>query len=144
VFGVSLFSMVAAFGTARDTRFEDIPRQEVVEQLALPALAPASEPEPKLPARRPGPARRHRHGTCCSDLGIDDPAAFGFLKGNATPRPVPPIEPGQEPHRPYRPPGRIASLVFPLNGGKDQGLVVERKGERFSASEQPWRLKPRS
>jgi murein DD-endopeptidase MepM/ murein hydrolase activator NlpD len=36
--------------------------------------------------------------------------------------------------------GELQTLVFPLNGGKDQALVVERQGDRFSASEQTLQL----
>jgi hypothetical protein len=43
VVGVSLFSMVAAFGTVNDAPLADIPRQQVVEQLALPPLTASAD-----------------------------------------------------------------------------------------------------
>ncbi len=132
--------MVAAFGTARDTRFDDIPRLETVEQLALPALAPASEPDLHFLREE-----RVRRGDTVMDLlqrlGIDDPAAFAFLKGNATSQTLfRQLSPGKNLTARTGAHGELQSLVFPLNGGKDQALVVERQGERFSASEQPLRL----
>ena len=132
--------MVAAFGTVRDTRFDDIPRVETVEQLALPALAPASEPEPQFLREE-----RVRRGDTVMDLlqrlGIDDPAAFAFLKGNATSQTLfRQLSPGKNLTARTGAHGELQALVFPLNGGKDLALVVEREGERFSASEQPLRL----
>ncbi len=132
--------MVAAFGTAQDTRFDDIPRLEIVEQLALPALAPASEPDLHFLREE-----RVRRGDTVMDLlqrlGIDDPAAFAFLKGNATSQTLfRQLSPGKNLTARTGAHGELQSLVFPLNGGKDQALVVERQGRRLSASEQPLRL----
>jgi hypothetical protein len=128
VLGVSLFSMVAAFGTARDTRFDDIPRVETVEQLALPALAPASEPEPQFLREE-----RVRRGDTVMDLlqrlGIDDPAAFAFLKGNATSQTLfRQLSPGKNLTARTGAHGELQALVFPLNGGKDLALGGRTRG----------------
>jgi murein DD-endopeptidase MepM/ murein hydrolase activator NlpD len=70
-------------------------------------------------------------------LGVDDPAAVGFLKGsNTTQSLFRQLSPGKSLSARTGPQGELQSLVFPLNGGKDQALVVERQGARFIASEQ--------
>ena len=132
--------MVAAFGTARDTRFNDIPRLETVEHLALPALVPAAEAEQSFLREE-----RVQRGDTVMDLlqrlGIDDPAAVSFLKGNATSQTLfRQLSPGKNLTARTGPQGELQALVFPLNGGKDQALVVERQDSRFSASEQPLQL----
>ena len=138
--GVSLFSMVAALGTVNDVRPADIPQQQVVERLALPALSAATESEQSFLHEE----RVQRGDTVMGllqRLGIDDPAAVGFMKGNATTQSLfRQLSPGKNLTVRTGPQGELQSLVFPLNGGKDQALVIERKadgvGSAFSASEQ--------
>ncbi len=140
VIGVSLFSMVAAFGTARDTRFDDIPRQETVERLALPALTPAIDAGQSF-LREERVQRGDTVMELLQRLGIDDPAAVAFVKGNATAQTLfRQLSPGKNLTARTGANGELQTLVFPLNGGKDQALVVERQGDRFSASEQPLQM----
>ena len=132
--------MVAAFGTVNDARLTDIPRQQVVEQLALPSLdATADNAQTFLREERV------QRGDTVMDLlqrlGVDDPAAIGFLKGNASAHSLfRQLSPGKNLTARTGPQGELQTLVFPLNGGKDRALVVERKvdnsGEGFSAAEQ--------
>lgn len=135
--------MVAAFGTARDTRFDDIPRQEVVERLALTALTaltPAVETEQSF-LREERVQRGDTVMGLLQRLGIDDPAAIAFLKGNAASQTLfRQLSPGKNLTARTGSQGELQSLVFPLNGGKDQALVIERQGERFTATEQALRL----
>ncbi len=136
VFGVSLFSMVAAFGTARDTRFEDVPRQQVIEQLTLAALPATSEAEQSF-LREDRVQRGDTVMELMRRLGVDDPEAMGFLKGSATTQTLfRQLSPGKNLSARTGPQGELHSLIFPLNGGKDRALVVERKGNRLTASEQ--------
>ena len=141
VLGVSLFGMVAAFGTANDSLTTDIPRQQVVEKLALPALTASADTTQSF-LREERVQRGDTVAGLLQRLGIDDPAAVGFLKGNASAQSLfRQLSPGKNLTARTGPQGELQTLVFPLNGGKDQALVVERKakqgGDAFSASEQP-------
>ncbi|MCK9389011.1 MAG: M23 family metallopeptidase [Sulfuritalea sp.] len=140
VLGISLFGMVAALGTVNDTRLPDIPRQQVVEQLALPALTVAGDSDQSF-LREERVQRGDTVMELLQRLGVDDPDAIGFLKGNATAQSLfRQLSPGKNVTTRTGPQGELQTLVFPLNGGKDQALVVERRvgntGEQFSASEQ--------
>lgn len=140
VVGASLFSMMAAFGTAIDTRFDDIPRQQVVEQLTLPPLAAAEEVGQSF-LREERVQRGDTVMSLLQRLGIDDPAAIGFLKNNTTAQSLfRQLSPGKNLTARTGAQGDLQMLVFPLNGGKDQALVVERSGEGFSAAERPLSL----
>ena len=140
VVGVSLFSMVAAFGTVSDVRFADIPRQLVVEQLALPALRTPGEGGQSF-LREERVQRGDTVLGLLQRLGVDDQAAVAFLKGNTTTQSLfRQLSPGKNLTARTGAQGELQTLIFPLNGGKDQALVVQRKAEyeadQFSASEQ--------
>lgn len=132
--------MVAAFGTVADIRMTDVPRQEVVEQLALPVLAATPDNDQSFVRE----ARVQRGDTVMEllqRLGVDDPAAVGFLKSSATTQSLfRQLSPGKNLTATTGPQGQLQTLMFPLNGGKDQALIVERRadaaGDQFSASEQ--------
>jgi murein DD-endopeptidase MepM/ murein hydrolase activator NlpD len=136
VVGVSLFSMVAALGTVNDTTLESFPTHPVVEQLALPALVAAADGHQSF-LREERVQRGDTVAGLLQRLGVDDPAAAGFLKGSASTQSLfRQLSPGKNLTARTGPQGELQTLVFPLNGGKDQALVVERKGDAFSASEQ--------
>jgi len=70
-------------------------------------------------------------------VGVDDAAAVGFLKGNSAAQTLfRQLSPGKNLTVRTGPQGELQTLVFPLNGGKDQALVIERRGDRFLAPEQ--------
>jgi murein DD-endopeptidase MepM/ murein hydrolase activator NlpD len=140
VVGVSLFSMVAALGTVNDTRLADIPQLQVVENLALPVLAAAEDGVQSF-LREERVQRGDTVAGLLQRLGVDDPAAVGFLKGNATAQSLfRQLSPGKNLTARTGPQGELQTLIFPLNGGKDQALVVERRadgnGGGFAATEQ--------
>lgn len=135
--GVSLFSMVA-LGTVNEARPTDIPQQLVVESLSLPALSAATESEQSF-LREERVQRGDTVMGLMQRLGVDDPAAIGFIKGNATTQSLfRQLSPGKNLTARTGPQGELQSLIFPLNGGKDEALVVERKadGSGFAAAEQ--------
>ncbi|MBN8477209.1 peptidoglycan DD-metalloendopeptidase family protein [Sulfuritalea sp.] len=128
--------MVAAFGTVSNSAIENIPRQDVVEQLALRPLTVAPDADQTF-LREDRVQRGDTVMELLQRLGIDDPAAVGFLKGSATTQSLfRQLSPGKNLSARTGPQGELHTLVFPLNGGKDQALVVERQGDRFVASEQ--------
>jgi murein DD-endopeptidase MepM/ murein hydrolase activator NlpD len=136
VVGVSFFSMVAAFGTVTDSRPDVTPRQQVVEQLALPPLSATADSDQSFLREE-----RVQRGDTVMDLlqrvGVDDAAAVGFMKGNSAAQTLfRQLSPGKNLTVRTGPQGDLQTLVFPLNGGKDQALVIERRGDRFLASEQ--------
>jgi murein DD-endopeptidase MepM/ murein hydrolase activator NlpD len=74
---------------------------------------------------------------CCSDWG--SMILQLQVSSRAAPRPnhcFRQLSPGKNLTARTGPQGELQTLVFPLNGGKDQALVVERKARRFTASEQ--------
>ena len=136
VVGVSFFSMVAAFGTVTDPRLDDTPRQQVVEQLALPSLSAAADSDQSFLREE-----RVQRGDTVMELlqrvGVDDAAAISFLKGSPAAQTLfRQLSPGKNLTVRTGPQGELQTLVFPLNGGKDQALMIERRGDRFLASEQ--------
>ncbi|MDA8254525.1 MAG: peptidoglycan DD-metalloendopeptidase family protein [Betaproteobacteria bacterium] len=140
VIGISLFSMVAAFGTVNDTRSTDMPRQQIVEQLALPSLNPADDRDQSF-LREERVQRGDTVMALLQRLGVDDPAAVAYLKGSSTAQALfRQLSPGKNLTARTGSQGQLQTLVFPLNGGKDQALVVERligpDGDQFSAAEQ--------
>ncbi len=136
VVGVSLFSMVAALGTVNDGPPEGFPRQQVVEQLALPPLIAAGDSGQSY-LREERVQRGDTVTGLLQRLGVDDPAATDFLKGSATTQALfRQLSPGKNLTARTGVRGELQTLVFPLNGGKDQALLVERQGDRFSATEQ--------
>jgi murein DD-endopeptidase MepM/ murein hydrolase activator NlpD len=134
--GASLFGMVAAFGTVSGSVSTDIPQQQVVEQLALPTLNAAGDNEQSF-LREERVQRGDTVMGLLQRLGVDDPAAMGFMKGNTTAHSLfRQLSPGKNLTARTSPKGELQTLIFPLNGGKDQALVIERRGDGFSASEQ--------
>jgi len=136
VLGVSLFGMVAAFGTVNDPVRIEVPQQQVIEQLALPQAAAADDGNFSF-LREERVQRGDTVTGLLQRLGVDDAAAVGFLKGSATTQSLfRQLSPGKNLTARTGPRGELQTLIFPLNGGKDQALVVEGKGGHFSASEQ--------
>lgn len=137
MFGVSLFGMVAAFGTVSDPVRIEVPQQQVVEQLASPQATAADDGNFSF-LREERVQRGDTVTGLLQRLGVDDSAAVGFLKGSATTQSLfRQLSPGKNLTARTGPRGELQTLIFPLNGGKDQALVVEGKDGRFSASEQP-------
>ena len=132
--------MVAAFGTVTDSRPADLPRQQVVERLALPPLSAAGDGGQSF-LREERVQRGDTVMELLQRLGVDDAAAVGFLKSSTSTQTLfRQLSPGKNLTVRTGPQGELQTLVFPLNGGKDQALVVERRvgpdGGQFLASEQ--------
>ena len=143
VIGISLFGMVAAFGTVSDYRFSDVPRSTVLESLALPAVT--SMPNAQDSFLRD---ERVKQGDTVADLlkrlGIDDHAASEFLQSQSSTQALyRQLSPGKNLTVRTDAEGALQSLVFPLNAGKDQALVVERHASGFTASEKSLSLDTR-
>ena len=134
-----MFGMVVgAFGTAPDTNTLQITQQTAIEQLAAPQAALLPVETSAMPYVR---EERILRGDTVSALlgrvGADDPAALNFLLTHDTARVIArQMSPGKTITAQIGDKGELLSLVFPLNGGKDQALFVERQADNsFNASE---------
>ncbi len=144
VAGVSLFGMVAAFGTVAEGAAVGLfAQKQVVESLPLPATLMA---EP-LEAEAAGFLHEERvqRGDTVAELlqrlGVNDREALEFLRQNASTQLLfRQLSPGKNLTARTTQEGGLQTLVFPLNGGKDMALVVERQDKGFAAKEQPLQL----
>lgn len=140
VAGISMFGMVAAFGTAPSTLELQGLQQAVVESLTTPTpLAVDAADESYVREERI--QNGDTVSSLISRLGVQDPAALAFLQGNATAQPMfRQLSPGKTVTARVGPQGELRSLIFPLNGGKDQALYVVRGTGGFSATEKTLNL----
>lgn len=144
VAGASLFGMVAAFGTAPSTSEIAGLQRPVVEQLAQPAF----KLDEQIAADFIHEERVRRADTFASlaaRLGIADEKALSFLRGEARAGVIfRQMSPGKTVTARVSGDGRLMSLVFPLNGGKDLALIVDRSPDgQLQVSEQALQLETR-
>src|SRR5690606_33639746 len=133
VAGASMFGMVVgAFGTASDTNTLQISQSTVIEQLTAPqaTLLTSDEAQPTPFVREERILRGDTVSSLLGRLGTDDPAALNFLLTHDTARVIArQMSPGKTVTAQMGNKGELLSLVFPLNGGKDQALFIERQGD---------------
>jgi murein DD-endopeptidase MepM/ murein hydrolase activator NlpD len=140
VAGISLFGMVAAFGTAPTTDEIRSFQQTVIEEIAaVDAVAIDASGETFMHEER------IRHGdtvmALLSRLGIRDADAIEYLRANADTQSLfRQLSPGKNVTARVGTQGELQSLIFPLNGGKDMALTVERVADGFAAAEQALQL----
>ncbi len=140
VAGISLFSMVAAFGTAPDSAEIRAYQRTVIEQL------PLSAPEERdaadgLFVREERVQRGDTVASLLARLGVQDEEAFAFLRQRLEAQALfRQLRPGKTVAARTSGSGELQSLVFPLNGPKDSALVVERHDGSLQAGEQPLTL----
>ena len=142
VAGVSLFGMVAAFGTAPESAQIRDYQRTVVEQIPL-ALDTFQVTGHSAFVRE----ERIQHGdtvaALLSRLGVQDGQAFAFLRQKPeTQRLCRQLRPGKVVSAQTNESGELLALTFPLNGTKDNALVVEKRDGRLQASEQGHALTP--
>ena len=136
VAGASMFGMVAAFGTAPDTAQLQVEQRTIVEQLSAPAVTAVTAPA--IPyVREERVLRGDTVASLLSRVGVDDPAATTFLLTNRDAQSIArQLSPGKSITVQLSDKAELLSLVFPLNGGKDQTLYIERQPDgSFTASE---------
>ena len=142
VAGVSLFSMVAAFGTAPESAQIRDYQRTVVEQIPL-ALDAFQATGHSAFVRE----ERIQHGdtvaALLSRLGVQDEQAFALLRQKAETQPLfRQLRPGKVVSARTSESGELLALTFPLNGARDNALVVEKRDGRLQASEQGQALTP--
>ncbi|MFO1281055.1 MAG: peptidoglycan DD-metalloendopeptidase family protein [Burkholderiales bacterium] len=123
---------VAAFGLAPDTVLEVPPTVPVVRELPLPESAMrATAPEPAILWREERVRRGDTIGALLARAGVDDPAAFAWLRTDPAARPLYQLRPGR--------PLRVATtgdgaLVELRVGTATEALAIARDGGGFVAA----------
>ncbi len=136
VAGISLFSMVAAFGTVPNSAEIERFQRVVVERVALTIdTAPPRESDPFVREERI--QRGDTVAALLSRLGIQDIQAFDILRQHPDTQALfRQLRPGKVVTALTSETGELLALTFPLNGVKDDVLVVEKKNGKLQATEQ--------
>jgi murein DD-endopeptidase MepM/ murein hydrolase activator NlpD len=125
---------VAAFGLAPDTTLDTVARREITRELALPALEPVGEDGPQRYWREERIQRGDTLGGVFARLGVDDPAAIGFLHRDPAARALYQLRPGRPLRVEMDDEGRLLRLRLSTGGG--ELLTIDRDGDRFSVQTQ--------
>lgn len=137
---VSLFSMVAAFGTAPTSEEIQAYQRTVVEQLSLPQSESDDAPG-DIFVREERVQRGDTVASLLARLGVQDEQAFALLRQQPETQAIfRQLRPGKVVTARTNDAGELESLVFPLNGTKDSALVIQKRDGRLQASEQPLAL----
>ena len=137
VVAISAFSMVAAFGTA--------PTMEEIKGMQRPVTEQLAAPQPEV-LTTAGETFIHEDivqrgdtiASLLSRLGVIDDEAQSFLRWTPEAAAISrQMGPGKRVTARTDTAGHLQSLTFPLNGGKDRAMFVERIADGgFKASEQ--------
>jgi murein DD-endopeptidase MepM/ murein hydrolase activator NlpD len=121
-----MFGMVAAFGTAPTTAEIAPMLRPVIEDLAQPAVE-AVGTSAEIYVREERIQRGDTVAALLARLGADGNDALAYLRTERRADPIfRQMSPGKTVTARVDHDGDLLSLTFPLNGGKDQALVVER------------------
>jgi murein DD-endopeptidase MepM/ murein hydrolase activator NlpD len=143
VAGVSLFGMVAAFGTAPDSAEIRDYQHTVVEQLNLAPDAGQAATSNSSFVREERIQRGDTVAALLSRLGIQDEPAFAFLRQQPDTQAIfRQMRPGKVVTARTSEAGELLALTFPLNGSRDNALVVEKRDGQLQAVEQAQALIP--
>ena len=137
---VSLFGMVAAFGTAPTTDEIRSFQQTIVERLA-PVEATPIDLSSESFVREERIQRGDTVAALLARMGIREAEAIDYLRASTgTQALYRQLSPGKNVTARVGAQGELQTLIFPLNGGKDMALTVERTADGFTAAEQPLKL----
>jgi murein DD-endopeptidase MepM/ murein hydrolase activator NlpD len=141
--GVLLFGMVAAFGTAPDSITYSGQFNDVAESLAAP-LSVLIKPDIDAQTRETRVQQGDTVAALLSRLGIQDPEAESFLRSNRNSDALfRQLAPGKTLTAKISANGSLLSLVFPLNGGKDTALLIQRTPQGLDANTHDLKLESR-
>lgn len=125
--------MATAFGTARDTFEHNTSVAAVVEQLSLPALATVAGQLDSY-VREVVIQRGDTFGSLLTKLDLNDSEAERFLRHDKSAAPFArQLAPGKSFVARVDAAGELETLIFPLNNGNAEALVVQRTPEGFTA-----------
>ena len=108
---VPCFSVVAAFGIAPDTLVEKVTFHNVVEEMALPSLAPVADRDAGF-AREERIQRGDTVATLLARLQIDDAEAAQLLRNNAQAKALYQLIPGKVVRATATADGKLVSLRY--------------------------------
>lgn len=132
--------MVTAFGTAPGTLELEAPRVTVVEDLAG-LRAEQVDLSHQAFVREDRVSRGDSVASLLNRLGVRNAEAFEFLRGSPAAHVMfRQLSPGKNVTAWVDAHGEMHTLIFPLNGGKDRALVVERTQMGYAAEEQTLHL----
>ncbi len=135
VAAVSLFSMVAAFGTAPDSAEIRNYQRTVIEQLPL-ALDAGQPTDGEAFVREERVQRGDTVAALLNRLGVQDEEAFAFLRQQQDTQAIfRQLRPGKVVTARTSESGELLALTFPLNGLDDNTLIVEKRGGKLHAGE---------
>jgi murein DD-endopeptidase MepM/ murein hydrolase activator NlpD len=128
--------VLTAFGVASDTQLDKIERQELIQQLNLPAFEPLASSSERFRASE----RIQRGDTVAAllqRLKVDDPAAFTFLRTEAKAKAIFQLRPNRSLRATTNAEGRLLSLTYLYS--PEEYLRVERQADavNFSAEMKP-------
>lgn len=137
---VSLFGMVAAFGTAPSTLEIEHARAPVVEQVIPREVAFIVAGNESF-VREERVQRGDTVNALLNRMGIADGNAMQFLRTSKAAAPLfRQLSPGKNVTARVGPAGELLNLIFPLNGGRNHALKVDRTKEGYSITEQALQL----
>ncbi len=134
-FALPVFGVLMAFGVTSDTQLDRIARQDVVEDLALPAID-AANLSVNGPTQFRASDRVQRGDTVAAvlqRLNVNDRAAFNFLRTEKSARSIFQLRPGRTVQAITDSEGALQSLAY-LHSA-EQMLHVTRQNDRFVAEE---------
>lgn len=136
VAGVSLFSMVAAFGTAPDSAEIRDYQRTVVEEIPL-AIDSSRNAESGPFVREERVQRGDTVAALLARLGMQDEHAFAFLRQQHDTQAIfSQLRPGKIVTARTSESGELLALTFPLNGPLDKALVIEKRDGRLHVTQQ--------
>lgn len=142
VAGVSLFSMVAAFGTAPDSAEIREHQRIVVEQLQA-ASGDRQAAGNAYFVREERIQRGDTVAALLTRLGVQDEHAFAYLRQQPGTQAIfRQLRPGKLVTARTSELGELLALTFPLNGSNDNALVVEKRDGRLHSDERALALTP--
>ena len=130
LFALPVFGVLTAFGVASDTQLEGVPRQDVVEALALPPF-PASLIEDEQFRSSERIQRGDTVATLLQRLNVNDNTAFNFLRTAPAARSIFQLRPGRTVQAVTDADGELYSLRYLYS--PDQFLEVIRQDDTFTA-----------
>jgi hypothetical protein len=131
--------VVAAFGIAPDTATDTVTRKQVIEQLALPPASIVLSPDAGF-WREERARRDDTLGTLLARLGVDDPEAVKYLRGERAAKGLYRLVPGRTMRAQTTAEGRLIALRY-TNGSTLTS--VDRSRETFTVIETPVELERR-
>jgi murein DD-endopeptidase MepM/ murein hydrolase activator NlpD len=126
---IMLIGMATAFGTAPDTETYQGRFSDAIEQIAIPSFELTTD-APDSYAREIRIQRGDTVASLFSRMDIQDDSALAFLYSNREADTIfRQLAPGKTLSAEVSQDGNLRSLVFPLNGGNNTALVVQRSAD---------------